>query len=110
MARLPNGERALISTEKLVDYCLNPNHPRGKDKARVFASVLGITRDTASQLASLIFQAAVNSEVTKETMATFGKYYRVDWSVPSKTGVTLRTIWEISVGDDVPRLVSAFIL
>ena len=51
-----------------------------------------------------------NGEVTKETMATFGKYYRVDWPVPSKTGVTLRTIWEISVIDDVPRLVSAFIL
>lgn len=26
---------------KLTGYCLNPEHPRGKHKARVFASALG---------------------------------------------------------------------
>jgi len=47
MAKLPNGERVLIPMEKLTDYCLNPEHARRKDKARVFPSVLGITRDRA---------------------------------------------------------------
>jgi len=45
MAKLPNGESARIPVEKLIDYCLNPAQPRGKDKAHVFASVLGLTRD-----------------------------------------------------------------
>ena len=39
---LPNGERAVVELEKLTDYCLNPEHARGKHKARVFAAALGI--------------------------------------------------------------------
>jgi hypothetical protein len=50
MAKLPNGERALIPMEKLTDYCWNPDRARGKDKARVFVAVLGITRDSAHVL------------------------------------------------------------
>ena len=37
--RLPNGERAVIDIRKLQEYCLNSQHPRGRNKARVFASV-----------------------------------------------------------------------
>lgn len=110
MAKLPNGENALVPMEKLVNYCLNPDHPRGKDKARVFASVLGFTQNSASQLAALVQQAAVNGEVTKETITVFGRYYRVDWAIPLRTDVALRTIWEIVTGEEIPRLVSAFIL
>ena len=32
---LPNGDRAIIPIEKLLDYCLNPEHSKGKHKARV---------------------------------------------------------------------------
>lgn len=110
MAKLPNGENAIIPPEKLVNYCLNPYHPRGKDKARVFSSVLGITRDHADQLAALIFQAAIEGEITRETTTAFGRYFRVDWPVPSRRDIVLRTIWEIAVGETLPRLVSAFIL
>jgi hypothetical protein len=110
MAKLSNGENAIVPMEKLVNYCLNPDHPRGKDKARVFASVLGFTQNSASQLAALAQQAAVNGEVTKETITVFGRYYRVDWAIPVRTEVVLRTIWEIATGEEIPRLVSAFIL
>jgi hypothetical protein len=108
MAKLPNGERAVISMEKLINYCLNPDHARGKDKARVFASVLGITRDRANELADLIRQAAVDGDVTQEARTTFGQFYRVDWVIPLHVMV-LRTIWEIAPDEEVPRLVSAFI-
>ena len=64
MATLPNGERARIPMEKLTDYCLNPDHPRGKDKARVFAALLGITRDSANELAALVRQAAMEGDIT----------------------------------------------
>ena len=68
MAKLPNGERARILMEKLTEYCLNPDHPRGKDQARVFAAVLGITRDSANELAALVRQAAREGDITKEGM------------------------------------------
>ncbi|MGH7963625.1 MAG: DUF6883 domain-containing protein [Candidatus Binatia bacterium] len=109
MARLPNGDSAIIPMEKLVDYCLNPEHARGKDKARVFAAVLGLTREKASELADLVRQAAVHGEVTKEDRTVFGRYYRVDWAVPSTAGVVLRTMWEIASGEEIPRLISVFI-
>lgn len=109
MAKLPNSERALIPMEKLTDYCLNPEHARGKDKARVFASVLGITRDNAHDLAGLVRQAARDGNITKEASTIWGQYYRVDWAIPSQADVILRTIWEISPGEEIPRLVSVFI-
>ena len=109
MAKLPNAEYAIIPMEKLVDYCLNPDHPRGQDKARVFAAVLGLTGSDADQLADLVQQAARQGEVTKEEQSPFGHYYRLDWPIPGKEEVVLRTIWEIRLGETIPRLVSAFI-
>jgi hypothetical protein len=49
-------------------------------------------------------------QVTKETTTVFGRYYRVDWTIPSQADVELRTIWEIAAGEEIPRLISAFIL
>src|ERR1043166_1633720 len=40
--RLPNHDRAIIDPQKLENYCLNPAHDKGKHKARVFRSVLGL--------------------------------------------------------------------
>src|SRR6266705_763574 len=98
MAKLHNGERARIPMEKLTDYCLNPDHPRGKDKARVFAAVLGITRDSANELAALVRQAAIEGDITKEAMTVFGRYYRVDWAIPTRGNAVLRTMWDIAPG------------
>jgi hypothetical protein len=109
MAKLPKGEHAVIPMEKLVAYCLNPTHSRGKEKARVFASALGITQDNVHELVHLIREAAIAGEVTKESTTVFGRYYRVDWLIPTGRAVMLRTIWEIAVGEEIPRLVSAFI-
>jgi hypothetical protein len=47
MAKLPNPDDAVVDIRKLRDYCLNPAHPRGRNKARVFASVLGLTASDA---------------------------------------------------------------
>jgi len=75
----------------------------------VFASVLGITRDQAHELAALVRHAARDGDITKEVRTIWGQYYRVDWAVPSRVDVVLRTIWEIAPGAEIPRLVSAFI-
>ncbi|WP_367268233.1 DUF6883 domain-containing protein [uncultured Thiohalocapsa sp.] len=39
--RLPNADQAAVDLDKLRGYCLNPAHPRGRHKARVFAAALG---------------------------------------------------------------------
>src|SRR5262247_1690080 len=59
--KLPNGDRADLGT-KIEDYVLNPTHWEGRHKARVFESMLGITRSNQQMLREAILTAAVNSQ------------------------------------------------
>lgn len=95
--------------QKLTGYCLNPEHHSGKHKARVFASVLGITVENAELLRGLIQTAAIEGEVVQQDTTAFGQQFKVDWTVLDTEGVQLRTIWEITSTNPNPRLISAFI-
>jgi hypothetical protein len=59
--KLPNGDRAIVDIDKLRTYCLNPQHPRGRHKARVFAS-FGIREADAEELQAAIVAAAIDAE------------------------------------------------
>jgi len=107
--KLPNGEQAEISMQKLIGYCLNPEHPSGRHKARVFASVLGITNENAEILRSLVQTAAIEGEVIQQDTTAFGHQFKVDYVVPNTEGIWLRTIWEVSLQNPNPRLISAFL-
>jgi hypothetical protein len=107
--KLPNGDRAEVPIEKLLDYCLNSNHPSGKHKARVFASALEITAENAEDLRELIQRAAIEGEVVQQTTTEFGEAIKVDWAIPNTDSIVLRTLWEIKETYPNPRLVSAFI-
>ena len=73
------------------------------------AALLDITRDSADELAALVRQAAMEGDITKESMTVFGRYYRVDWAIPTRGNAMLRTMWEMAPGEEVPRLISAFV-
>lgn len=64
--------------EKLRAYCLNPDHPSGKHKARVFTSALGVTAENAENLQSLIQRAAIEGEVIQQGSTEFGQLFKVD--------------------------------
>ncbi len=76
--KLPNGDQSEISIQKLIGYCLNPEHPSGKHKARVFESALGITAKNANLLRELIQTAAVEGEIIQQETTTFGQVFKVD--------------------------------
>ncbi|HEY9641634.1 MAG TPA: hypothetical protein V6C57_14190 [Coleofasciculaceae cyanobacterium] len=107
--KLPNGDRAQISLQKLAGYCLNPTHEREKDKARRFKAILGITAGNADRLYALVQQAAIEGEVIQQVTTPFGQQFKVDWVVPDTAEVQLRTLWEIAPDSVEPRLISAFI-
>ena len=107
--KLPNGNDAIIPMEKLIGYCLNPDHASGKHKARVFASALGITVENADNLRELIAKAALEGEVIQQQDTEFGRLYKIDWVIPNQDSIVLRTLWEIRSVQPNPRLVSAFI-
>ena len=107
--KLPNGDKAEIPREKLINYCLNPEHSSGKHKARVFKSRLGITQDNVELLLQMIRVAAIEGEVVQQATTNFGEQFKVDWKIPNQENMILRTIWEIGYNKSNPRLISAFI-
>jgi hypothetical protein len=65
--KLPKGDRAVVSDDKLVRYCLDQTHPRGKHKARVFAEALGMTLADAMTLRTTLLHAAALCEAALRT-------------------------------------------
>ena len=52
--KLPGGELAVVEIAKLRDYCLNPSHPPGRHKARVFTAALNLGQADAEFLRPLL--------------------------------------------------------
>ena len=108
--KLPNGAQAIIPEGKLEDYCLNPFHPDGKHKAKLFEKALGITQENSIELEKLVLQVAQAGEITKEQENVFGKMYRVEHEVEGlNQKEALCTLWVIHESGDTPFLTSSFI-
>lgn len=108
--RLPNHEQAIIDLFKLRGYCLNPEHPEGRHKARVFASALGIGSADAEWLRDAILSIVGEAEVSNVEETPFGVRLDVDVLL-ERNGrtATVRTGWIIRKSDNIPRLASCFV-
>ena len=110
MTQLPNADRAVIDLRKLIDYCLDPIHPRGRHKARVFRATLGIEQTDAQWLQEAIAEALPSSEAVELTKDRYGTRWSVDISVARQNvRVVIRTIWIVKAGEDVPRFVTCWV-
>lgn len=69
--KLPNGHAAIVDIRKLRDYCLNPTHPSGRHKARVFASI-GIELSNADYLRRILLDAARDVDVINSDQTEHG--------------------------------------
>lgn len=108
--RLPNGERAIVDLRKLRDYCLNPDSPRGRHKARVFAAVLGLTAAEATQLRATLLEAARTAEAQRGELDLYGQRYTIDFELETQVGkAPVRSGWIILHGQTVPRLTTCYI-
>ena len=108
--KLPHAHQAIIDIAKLRDYSLNPLHPEGKHKARVFASALGFSAADSDNLRVLIMTAIATEEALKGNSDEHGDRYIVDFSIEGLRGmVTIRTAWIIDRREMIPRLVSCYV-
>ena len=108
---LPNPDRAILGIDKLRDYCLNSQHSEGRHKARVFASALGLTQQDAERLRTAILGALPLAPAIKRGTTVFGDRFSADIDVERHDRcATVRTCWIIRVDEDVPRLVTCFVL
>ena len=108
--KLPNAELAIIDEEKIRDYCLNMDHPRGKYKARVFQSALGLVPSDTDELIAVIKKRIRDSECEKGEIDMYGQRYTVDIEIEiaSKKAV-VRTGWIIKRNEIQPRLTTCYV-
>lgn len=108
---LPNGGNAIVDVRKLRDYCLNPDNPRGSNKARVFASALGVTANEAELLRTQLLDAAQTTEVSLGEFDSYGQRYTMDFEMVTKVGAAVvRSGWIILHEENNPRLTTCYVL
>ena len=109
--KLPNAESAVVDVAKLRDYCLSRTHPQGRHKARVFASVLGLTAQDAETLQKALLTAASMGEAIPTGLDEYGQRYALDFTVKGPTGAAgVRSLWIVRRGENFPRLTSCYVL
>lgn len=110
MPALPDAAQAVVDLGKLRDYCLSASHPRGRHKARVFRSRLGLGPDDAAWLRSAILGALRSTEAMQGAADGFGRRYLTDLALmrDGRTAI-VRCVWIIRSGERTPRLVTCYV-
>lgn len=106
--KLPNAESARLG-DKIDRYCLNPNHNKGKNKANLFRSRLGITLRNKKILEAALMRAAIEEDAVIKLKDQYGIHYNVRFLM--KTDVEESWVlgcWIVRVGEDFPRLTNAY--
>jgi hypothetical protein len=107
--KLPNAQRAIVDLGKITAYLLNASHPDNGGKARFFGE-LGFVRTEPVTLGEALRAVAVEGDVVRQAESPHGRKFVVDGAIQGPRGRTasVRTIWIVDVGQDAPRLVTAY--
>lgn len=97
---------------KLEGYVLNPEHPTGKHKAKVFKSALGFTQEDAAELAEQIRDKVQNCEAIRGKLTKYGQHWTVRIPIEGKNGRTalVETGWLVDNQDFALRLLTAYVV
>ena len=109
--RITDFGQVTIDVRKLENYCLNPSHPRGRHKARVFQNALGLGRGDAAWLRDRLLGDAPAAEATLRSRDRFGAQLQADVRVARQNrSAVVRTIWIVQEGRRDVRLVTCWVL
>jgi hypothetical protein len=103
----------VVDVAKLRDYCLSDSHPRGRHKARVFRSRLGLTAADTELFRQSLHDAAENhqEELQPGDADVYGQRYVLDFAMTTAAGTaTVRSTWIILTGQNELRLTSCYVL
>ena len=108
---IPNAQRAVVEIEKLVEYALNPDHPTGRHKARVFKAALGLTAEDSEMIRNRLLEVVQTHDAEKSEASPFGERYVIDFEVTTTKGsAVVRSAWIVRSDEDFPRLTSCYVL
>jgi hypothetical protein len=106
---IPNAEDAVVDISKLRDYCLNPEHIDGRHKARLFASILGITADHAEELRQILLGVVRAQDAQLGRQDEFGQRYTLDFTIEwQNRSATIRSGWIVEHSSGVPKLTTCY--
>lgn len=109
--KLPAPERAIVDIRKLRDYCLDPRNPKGRNKARGFASALGLTRADADFLRRALLQAAIEGDCVTAEADEYGQRYKIDFELETSRGKhRIRSGWIVRTGETFPRFKTCYVV
>ena len=109
--KLPNANDAVVDICELRNYCLDPASPKGRSKARVFASTLGMNQGDAEMLRRALLLAAREETAVAGETDDFGGRYTLDFTLETKAGRRrVRSGWIIRHDENFPRLTTCFVL
>lgn len=110
MTLLQNSKEAIVDIRKLEEYCLNPLHQIGKQKAKVFKSALGFSKNDARILQLKLLKAALNLDAVEISADSFGTRYYIDSEIIHKNKkAVIRSIWIVKVKEKIPRLITCYV-
>ena len=113
MALLPNASQAVVPKDKLVRYILNPEHEKGRHKARVFRSTLGFGPENWEDLRDQILDGVLSAEISKVATGVHGTRYTVPLLIEGTNGetheVTTGWIVEEDAEEERAKLTSAYV-
>lgn len=117
MYKLRNGKDSVVIAEsKLKNYCLSPDNERGKNKARVINSALGIGQEDYKYFEEQIRKGLSTAKITAGKSDDYGRRYVSIVSVEGKNGKVKDVVvgWIFDAADskmyngNVPRLATAY--
>ena len=109
--KLPNPNRAIVERKKLTDYCLNPNHPDGRHKARVFESALGLNLNNVEILETALLESVKQYNAVEDKQNRYGQKYIIDFPlVNNSKQATIHSVWIVKNSENFPRLVTCYVL
>ena len=109
--KLPEADRAIVDRRKLTEYCLNPAHDDGRHKAALFEELVGVTVHDADLLLAALRNAALTGAASVGRSDKYGQRYTIDFEYTGPAGAaTIRSVWIVRTGEEIPRLVTCYIL
>jgi hypothetical protein len=106
--KLPNVEAAVVSQDKITGYLLSPTHRDGRHKAVFFPS-FGFAADGGQTLVGALLKHAAGHEVAKVKNTPVGIRYVVEGTItPYGRTPSIRSVWFLETGQNVPRFVPAY--
>lgn len=108
---LPNLKNAVIPKEKLLNYALDKNHPKGKEKAKAFEIALGYNIENYQDLIGNIMRNIDKFPAKLKGENEYGQKYEVLMTIIGNDNkkANIKTAWLVDKNTNETRLTTLYV-